>query len=123
MTTLFQGKKEFNKKLDNKSVPKYVSNHSKWCERDGLMTWYDWAKCQEFLEDTDSHFQNLEIANFDIINSNGKLPQSKTKQYQTVNHSEILTYSLKIQDKIFSVVFRTKRGDVFVEKKTVKEHF
>ena len=87
------------------------------------MTWYDRAKCQEFLEDTDSHFQNLEIANFDIINSNGKLPQSKTKQYQTVNHSEILTYSLKIQDKIFLVVFRTKRGDVFVEKKTVKEHF
>ena len=48
-------------------------------------------KCQDFLEDLDGHFENLEIVNLDIIYYKGKLLESKIKQYQTINHSEILT--------------------------------
>ena len=48
-------------------------------------------KCQDFLKDLYGHFKNLNIVNFDIINSKNKLLESKVKQYQTVNHSEILT--------------------------------
>ena len=73
-----------SKKLDNRFVPRPVSSNFPWYERDGLMTRYD-VKCQEFLEDTDKHFQNLMIINFDMINSKGNLSEDKIKQYQTVN--------------------------------------
>ena len=62
-----------------------------------LTDWIDWA---EFLEDLDGHFENLKIVNFDIIHSKGKLLDSKIKQYQTVSHSEILTYPQHNQDEI-----------------------
>ena len=42
-------------------------NNIPWYERDGLNTWYEQMKCNEFLEDTDNHFKNLEITNFDMI--------------------------------------------------------
>ena len=58
-----------SKKLDNQFVPRFFSNNLPWYERE--------VKCQEFLEDTEEHFQNLKIINFDIINSKGTL--SKTK--------------------------------------------
>lgn len=48
-----------SKKLDNRFIPRFVSNNLPWYERDGLMTWYDQVKCQEFLEDIVEHFQNL----------------------------------------------------------------
>ena len=41
---------------DNKFIPKYVPNNLKWCERDGLDTWYLQNKCNVFLIDTDEHF-------------------------------------------------------------------
>ena len=66
-----------NKKVDNCFVPNFVSNNLPWYERDGLMTWCDQVKCQEFLENTVSYFQNLEIINFDIIQSNGNLDEKK----------------------------------------------
>ena len=62
------------------------------------MTWYDQVKCQEFHEDTDEHFQNLKIINFDMIYSKGKLSAEKIKQYQTVNHRENLSYLPDLQD-------------------------
>ena len=61
-----------SKKLDNRFIPRFVSNNLPWCERDGLLTWYDQVKCQEFLEDIVEHFQNLKIINSDVINSKGK---------------------------------------------------
>ena len=75
MTISFVGRKLMNKKVDNCFVPNFVSNNLPWYERDGLMTWCDQVKCQEFLENTDSYFQNLEIINFDIIQSNGNLDE------------------------------------------------
>ena len=48
---------------------------------------------------------------------------SKIKQYQTVKHSEILTYGQQQQDEILLSVFRTKRDDMYVKKETVNEHF
>ena len=112
-----------SKKVDNRFVPRFFSSNLPWYERDGLMTWYDRVKCQEFLEDTDKHFQNLKIINFDIVNSKGELLKDKIKQYQTINHSEILSYPPDLQDEISSSIFRTKRDDMFVKKETVMEHF
>ena len=45
-----------NKKVDNRFVPTYVPNDLPWYERNGLLTLYEQVKCQEFLQNTDSHF-------------------------------------------------------------------
>ena len=37
-------------------------------ERDGLETWYRQNKCQEFLENTNKHFKQRKIVNFQMIN-------------------------------------------------------
>ena len=62
-----------SKETDNQFIPSFVSNDLPWYEREGLNTWYERGKCQYFLENTDNHFQNLQILNFDIIYSNGKI--------------------------------------------------
>ena len=85
--------------------------------------WYDEVKCQDFFENTDSHFQNLEIVNFDIIKSNGNLPEQKLKQYQTINHQEILSYPPSLQNEMMSSIFREKREGMHVQKEAVMEHF
>ena len=105
------------KKFDNAFVPKFVPKKLKWYKRDGLLTWYDQTKCEEFWEDLDAHFQKLQIANFDIINSKGNLDPYKLKQYQTIKHSEILTYSQEQQDEILSSIFRTKKDGMFEKKR------
>ena len=81
------------------------------------MTWYNQVKCQEFLENTDNHFKNLETVNFDIIKLHGNLPEKKLKQYQTINHQEILPYPFPLQDEIMLSIFRAKRDGMHVKKK------
>ena len=112
-----------NKKVDNAFVPKFVPKNLKWNKQDGLLTWYDQTECEKFLEDLDAHFQKLQIVNIDIINSKGNLDPYKLKQYQTVKHSEILTYPQEQQGKILSSIVRTKRDGMFVKKETINEHF
>ena len=41
----------------NSYVPKSVPKDLPWYERDGLMTWYNQTKCEDFLRDTNKHFQ------------------------------------------------------------------
>ena len=87
------------------------------------MTWYGQEKWDDFLKDLDSHFQKLQIANFDIFNSKTNLPATKLKEYRTVKHSEVLAYSKQEQDEILSSIFRTKRDNMFVKNETIYEHF
>ena len=68
-----------SKKIDNRFIPTFVPRDLPWYKRDGLMRWYEQCKCQEFLENTGEHFQNLQILNFDMINSNGKIDNDKLK--------------------------------------------
>ena len=101
------------KKVDNTYVPKFVSNNIPWYERDGLNTWYEQMKCNEFLEDIDNHFKNLEITNFDMIYNKKTLPNDKIKQYQSIDHHEIMKYPIKERDQIMSSIFRnSKREDM-----------
>ena len=88
-----------------------------WHQRDGLMTWFELVQCQEFLQNTDSHFQNLQILNFDIINLNEKIDVDKLKQYQTIDHHEIMTYPPEIREQIMSSIFCAKRPGMYVKKK------
>lgn len=53
--------------VDNVFFSKYVPNNLKWYEHDGLDTWYLQNKSNEFLENTDLHFKQRKVVNFDII--------------------------------------------------------
>ena len=109
--------------FDNVFVPLYVSNNLKWYERNGLDTWYVQGKCCDFLENTDEHFKQRKIVNFDIINNN-ILDEKTLRQYETVACKTIKTYPLQHQNNIkFSVFRNIKRKDMHVPKESVKEHF
>ena len=111
-----------NLESDNCFIPKYIPGDLKWYERHGLDTWYLKNRCDKFLENTDLHFAKRKIVNFDMVKN--KVPKNIRKQYQTVDHEEIKQYPLKYQEQICSSIFRNvTRKDMFVEKKTVNEHF
>ena len=83
------------KKIDNTYTSKFVPNNLPWYERDGLNTWYEENKCNDFLEDPDKLFENLQINNFNLIFNKNKLSSQKIKQYQTIDHKEIMGYPKK----------------------------
>ena len=75
------------------------------------------------MENTDEHFKQRKIANFDIINDN-KLDEKTLRQYQTVDCKTIKTHPLQHQNNIMSSVFwNIKRKDMHVPRESVKEHF
>ena len=109
-------------KFDNKFVPKYVPNDLKWYERDGLDTWYLQNKCNDFLNDTDEHFKQMKIINFDMIKNN--VSTEKRKQYQTLDQHETMHYSPQLREQICSSIFRdANRKDTHMKKETINEHF
>ena len=110
------------RKVDNTFVPKFLPNNLKWYERDGLEMLYLHNKCSEFLEDTDSHFKNRKIVNFDIINNGEKIAKQTLMQYRTFDQNEIKKYPEK--EQIMSSIFRNaNRKDMIIEKRTIDTHF
>ena len=97
---------ESNWQYDNKFIPTHVSDNLKWLERDGIETWYRKNKCDDFLGDTDSHFKNTRIVNFDVIRNGTKLDPEKIEQYQTVDHDEIKKFPEEYHQQIYSSIFR-----------------
>ena len=109
-------------KVDNKFIPKFIPNNLKWFEHDGLDTWYLQNKCNEFLEDTDSHLKYRQMINFDIT-KNG-VTKKTIEQYNTIDHDEIKKYPAKEQDQIMSSIFHNaKRNDMIIQKKTIDADF
>ena len=86
------------KNYTNNYVPEIVPSDLKWNERDGLMTWYDQVKCEQFLKDVNNHFSNTKIVNFDIIDKSIKgeeISESVLKNYQTVHKEEVFDYPIQ----------------------------
>ena len=82
----------------NTYVPTFVPQDLKWYERDELMTWYDQGKCRDFLDELDTHFENVKIVNFDIINKfvrGQKMSQLTLQNYQTIQNKEVFEYLSK----------------------------
>ena len=110
------------KKCDNRFIPKYISNDLSWYKKDGLDIWYLQNKCNDFLRATDNHFKEMERMNFDLIKSN--VSEEQIKQYQQINHHEIMGYPHKLREEICLLIFRNvKRDGTYVKKKTIDEHF
>lgn len=74
-------KEKFRMNFTNKYVPDYVPENLLWHKRDTLLTWYDQAKCKDFLDNTDEHFEKTKIANFDIINKSLKKETISKKSF------------------------------------------
>ena len=97
-----------------------------WYEPDGLMTWFDQCKCEDFLSDTDQHFNQAKVINFDIIRRecNGEeVLKDLSKHYQTLNHKAVSDYPKTEQDKVLFSACLTDRKDIKKKKKTIKSHF
>ena len=91
-------------------------------ECDGLETWYRQNKCQEFLENTNKHFEQRKIVNFHMINE--KLDTKIIQQYQTVDNKKIEQYTIEYCDQIRSSIFHNIQcNDLHVNMSTVRKHF
>ena len=73
-----------NNNCVNNYVPEFVPQDLPRYERDGLMTYYNQVKCQEYLRNSDNHFKTAKIINFDIIRREAareKVPNELLKKY------------------------------------------
>ena len=103
-------------KFNNKFIPKYVSDDLKWSERDGLDTCYLQNKCNDFLNDADKDFKQMKIINFDMIKNN--VSTEKLKQYQTLDHHEVMHYPPRLREQICSSKFRkANEKDMHIKKR------
>ena len=64
-----------DRNFDNKYIPQYVPDNLKQYERGGLEMWYRKNKCDDFLRDTDDHFNRTTITNFHMIRQKEKSPK------------------------------------------------
>ena len=102
-------------KFDNNFVPKFVPNNLKQYETYRMDRQYLEGKCRDFLEDKNEHFKAMNVINFDMINN--KVSKDQIKQYQTLEYHEIMCFSPKICEEIFSSIFRhIKRNGMHVKK-------
>ena len=107
----------------NNYVPKDVPRDLPWYEQDGLMTYNDQVKCEEFLRDSDNYFKTVRIINFDVIwreVASEKVPEELLKHYQ---NERVKKYPKNDQDKFLGGAFHTRRRDIFCEKDVVLNHF
>lgn len=103
----------------NGYISKFVWQNLSWYERDGLMTWLDQVKCDEVVADTDRHFNNTYIINFDKIHClarGEKVPYEVFRNIQTIREIDIEKYPSHDQEKILGSAFRCERKDIFFEK-------
>ena len=125
MTTSFTQKKlmEVNEdnltwQFDNEFIPSYVLPNVKYFERDGLETWYKQNKCQDFLQNTNKHFEQRKIVNFHMIKE--KLDKKVIQQYQTVDNNKIEQYPIEYRNQIRSSIFcNIHRNNLHVKMSTV----
>ena len=83
----------------NNYVPEFVLQDLLWCERDGLMTYYNQVKC---------HLKTAKIINFDVIRREAageKVPDELLKKYQTVQNELVSTHPKNDQKNFWGVLF------------------
>ena len=74
------------------------------------------------MRDTDEHFKAMKIVNFDMIKD--YVSEQSKKQYQQIDHHEIMCYPPKEREEICSSIFRNvNREGMYVKKETIDEHF
>ena len=85
-----------SKEIVNKYVPGFVQHFElPWYERDGLMSYIDALKCDEFSNDSDAHFKNAQVVNFHIVHHEcrGDPLKGNCKDYKTIEKEDLNHYS------------------------------
>ena len=81
----------------------------------------------EIINNTDYHFENSYIANFDLIHHNCRGdPLNHTKKYyKTISYQKLNNEIISKEDRasFISSAIKSERKDVFIEKKIFKEDF
>ena len=75
----------------NNYVPEYIPEVLLWYEHDGLMTYVDQLKYNEFISEPDATIKNTKIINFEMIHAQcrGMSRTHSDEFYQTVKEKNI----------------------------------
>ena len=81
----------------------------------------------EIIVDTDYHFENSFITNFDLIHNDcrgDKLSYSR-KHYETISNEKVKKEiaSEEFRNRFISSAIRSERKDLVIEKEILEEHF
>ena len=89
--------------LGNKYIPNYCPPDLPWYERDGLLTWYDQNKYEEFSKDPDNYIKSKKVINFDMIHAQrwGGKREYSDKHHQTI----VIDHVKKMPQKKETLVF------------------
>ena len=101
--------------VGSKYIPNYCPPDLPWYECDGLLTWYDQNKYEEFSKDPDNYIKSKKVINFDMIHAQrwGGKREYSDKHHQTI----VIDHVKKCHKKRdLCVCFRSDRKDLYVEK-------
>ena len=81
----------------------------------------------EIMTDTDHHFENCYITNFDLIHNdcrNDELSYGR-KHYETISNKKLKEEitSEDFRNRFISSAIRSERKDLLIEKQVFEEHF
>ena len=95
-----------------------------WYERDGLMSYIDALKCEQFQDDSQGHFERTKLINFDMIHAQARgesLDKKSEDLYKTVRERDIQGYTDR--DSIVSSAIRSRRKDLHLVSRLIVKHF
>lgn len=99
----------------NKCVPDFVDSNLKWYVCDDLLTYIDELKYKEFIRDTDAHFKNEKVVNFNIIHYECRDDPlcNSVKNYRTLRSKDFKGYSQKEKKWQYFQLFEQKERFTF----------
>ena len=110
------------KKLINEYIPTKGKTEFKWYEHYLLMPYIDDLKYNEFIENTDEHFQKAKIINFDITQHecNGDELEYSKKFYQTIENKDFKDYDNNVKEEALTSAIKSERKDIFIDRALIE---
>ena len=106
-------------------IPLYVESDLKWYERDGLTTYIDQIKYENFTRDRNLYLKNAKIVNFDIIRHacRGDKLNGIYKQYKTVVKNDLDKMSSNHKKEALGTCMRSSCRDLHIKQDLMLEYF
>ena len=83
------------------------------------------GKYETIMKDLQNYFANVKILNFDIIHheSRGDLLKHNVEYYQQIKQEDFENIPENDQYNFISSAIKSKRDDIYIQKKVMKKHF
>ena len=103
-------------------IPQKISRNLKWSERDGLLTYCDQLKYQEFTANKEKRLGNHKVINFDIIHNQcrGNKLNKTIPEHKTVAEEDFKAFPKKEELETISSILRVNRPGLYLEKQLAK---